>query len=204
MPSRSISANSSVVNNELRNERFNRGFVEYITDAEQLLSAEDRASLQEVQVTVEEPWSEQIEARLRIWLDDAEASAKAHNKSAFTLKRRHRALTFINIFWSAVILVANNAIGCQANANYKFALLVINATGFFIAGLIGSLNLGAIYHEHFEYETKYFELAQDIHFTLMRDVDYRIPADSFMTEVKERRKKLALAPEQAGNRFFGC
>jgi hypothetical protein len=202
--SRSVSATSSVVRNELEREPFNRGVIEYLPEAERLLSAADRASLEEIQVTVEEPWSQRIEATLRIWLDEATASGKAHSKSAFILKRRYRLLSFINIFWSAVILIANNAIGCNADAEAKFALLVINAIGFLIASLVGSLNYGSTYRIHFEYDTKYFELAQDIEYMLMRDIDYRIPADTFMMEIKERRKRLAEAPELAGSKFFGC
>lgn len=202
--SRSVSAASSVVHDELQREPLNRGVIQYLPEAERLLSAEDRASLEEVQVTVEEPWSQSIEACLLVWLDEAKESAKAHSKSAFILKRRYRLLSFINIFWSAIILIANNAIGCNADEMARFALLCINAVGFLIASLVGSLNYGSTYRIHFEYECKYFELAQDIEYTLMRDTDFRIPADTFMMEIKERRKRLAEAPEQAGSKFFGC
>ena len=201
---RSVFASSSVVRNELEREPLNRGVLEYLPHADQFLTAEDRASLEEVQVTVEEPWSKPIEDRLCIWLDEAKASSKAHAASAFVLKRRYRLLSFVNIFWSAVILIANNAINCDASGGAAFGLLVVNATGFLIASLIGSLNYGSSYRIHFQYEMKYFEIAQDVEYMLMRDTDFRIPADTFMMEIKERRKRLAEAPEQAGSKFFGC
>jgi hypothetical protein len=194
----------SSVHDAIRNEEFNRGVIEQFPDAINRMSQQGFDDLEEVQVTVEEPWSDEIEERLRGWLAEAKESGRAHQKSGFVLKRRYRLFTMVVLFWSAVILVVNDSIGCGASEEQLFARLCINATGVFLNALFSSLNMGYTYRMHFEYEAKYFEVAQDIDFVLMRGRDFRQAADSFMTEIREVRKKLALAPELAGKKFFGC
>lgn len=183
--------------------RYNTAVIEQLPNAADVLSSEEFSQLEEIQVTVEEPWNETIEAHLRSWLDEANKSSKDHKRSGFTLKRRYRLFMFVVLLWSAVILVVNDAIGCNATDSEAFARLVINAVGVFLNALFSSLNLGYTYRMHFEYDTKYYELAEDISCVLVRDREFRMPADAFMTEIRERRKKLALAPEMSGKRLFG-
>lgn len=198
------SLHSSVVHDAIAGDNYNRGIIERLPNAENRMSSEGYEQLEEVQVCVEEPWSDEIEICLRRWLVEAAESGEDHKKSGFTLKRRYRLFTFVVLLWSAVILVVNDSIGCNATDEQLFVRLCINAMGVFLNALFSSLNMGYTYRMHFEYEAKFFELAQDIKFTLMRGRDYRQAADSFMTEVREVRKKLALAPELTGNKFFGC
>jgi hypothetical protein len=201
METRSVSSSSPAGYNELG--QYNRGVIERLPNPSEMLSEEEYSQLEEVQVTVEEPWTEAIEACLRGWLDETRKSADAHKRSGYALKRRYRLFMFVVLLWSAVILVVNDSFGCDATDNQKFTRLVINATGIFLNALFSSLNLGYTYRMHFEYETKFYELSQDISYTLMRDKSFRMPADAFMTEIRERRKKLALAPELTGKTFFG-
>ena len=182
-----------------------RGVIQQLhTDFTGRMSQQGFDDLEEIQVTVEEPWSDEIETRLRGWLAEAKERGEAHKASGFVLKRRYRLFTMVVLLWSAVILVVNDSIGCGATKQDQFIRLCINATGVLLNALFSSLNMGYTYRMHFEYEAKYFEVAQDIDFVLMRDRDYRQAADSFMTEIREVRKKLAMAPELAGNKFFGC
>jgi hypothetical protein len=192
-----------VYSNGLDRQPHNRYVVEPLPNPGEVLSQAEYSNLEEIQVTLEEPWSESIETHLRSWLDEATVSSDAHRSSGYALKRRYRTFMFVVLLWSAVILVVNDSIGCGASDSDKFARLVINATGVFLNALFSSLNLGYTYRMHFEYETKFFELSQDILYTLMRERDFRVPADAYMTEIRERRKKLALAPELTGKRFFG-
>jgi hypothetical protein len=183
--------------------QYNRGIIERMPNPSEVLSEQEYSQLEEVQVTLEEPWSETIEAHLRSWLDETKASADAHKRSGYVLKGRYRLFMFVVLLWSAVILVVNDSIGCGATETETFARLVVNAAGIFFNALFSSLNLGYTYRMHFEYETKFYELSQDILYMLMRDREFRIPADAFMMEIRERRKKLALAPELTGKKFFG-
>lgn len=193
---------SSVFENDFGNDKHNRCVISPIPSSS--VSQEEFEHLEEIQVSVEEPWSVEIEAQLCNWLLEAQESGNQHKDSGFLLKRRYRLFTFVVLFWSALILVVNDSIGCGANREEEFAKLVVNALGVFLNALFSSLNMGYTYRMHFEYETNFYELAQDISFVLMRGRDFRQAADSFMTEVRERRKKLAMAPELAGNKFFGC
>jgi hypothetical protein len=203
MDSQSLGSNPTSVYNGPARGQYNRGVIERLPNPHEVLSQEEFSQLEEVQVTIEEPWNETIEAHLSSWLAEAESSGHAHKKSGFTLKRRYRMFMFVVLLWSAIILVVNDSIGCDATEYEQFMRLVINAVGVFFNALFSSLNLGYMYRMHFEYETKFYELSQDISFTLMRERDYRMPADAFMTEIRERRKKLALAPELTGKRVFG-
>jgi len=200
----SVSPSNRSVHEDAGHEEYNRGVIEFLQHPNEYLTEAQYSALEEVPVAIEEPWNECIETRLRCWLDEAEKAGSAHRRSAFTLKRRYRFFTIIVLLWSAVILVANDSIPCDADDTLNLIRLVVNAIGWFLNALFASLNMGYTYRMHFEYETKYFELCQDISYNLMRDRDFRPPADAFMMEMRERRKKLALAPELAGNRFFGC
>ena len=195
---------SGSTRNEFCRDQYNRGVIEIVRNPSELLSETEYSSLEEVQVVLEEPWSDAIETSLRRWLGEANESSNSHKRSGFTLKRRYRLFMILVLSWSAVILVANDAIGCDAANDQQFIRLVINAFGIFLNGLFSSLNLGYTYRMHFEYETKFYELSQDIDYTLMRERDFRVPADAFMTEIRERRKKLANAPELTGKRLLGC
>lgn len=201
MDNRSVNSSSVVDPHGLG--QYNRGVIECLPNPSEVLSQTEYSQLEEIQVTVEEPWSETIESYLRSWLDETKASADAHKRSGYTLKSRYRLFMFVVLLWSAVILVVNDSIGCDATESETFARLVVNAVGIFFNALFSSLNLGYTYRMHFEYETKFYELSQDILYMLMRDREFRMPADAFMTEVRERRKKLALAPELTGKKFFG-
>lgn len=194
----------SSIHDAIGHDELNRGVIEQLPDAIHRMSQHGFDDLEEVQVSIEEPWSDEIEERLRNWLVEAKESGNAHKDSGFVLKRRYRLFTMVVLFWSAVILVVNDSIGCGSSEDMFFARLCVNATGVFLNALFSSLNMGYTYRMHFEYEAKYYEVVQEIEFVLMRDRDYRQAADSFMTEIREVRKKLALAPELAGNKFFGC
>jgi len=195
---------SESVHNDIEREHYNRGVIERLPNPREALSEAQYAALEEVQVSLEEPWNTRLETALCSWLDEAKVSGEKHKQSAFRMKGRYRLFTFVVLLWSAIILVTNDTIPCDAGPEYKFVRLIINAIGVFLNALFSSLNMGYTYRMHFEYETKYFELAQDISYTLMRDRDFRPPADTVMMEVRERRKKLASAPEFVGNKFFGC
>lgn len=188
-------------------EYFNQGTAEFLSpsvSAEFLQSSIARSSIEEVPIIIEEPWNEQIETHIRGWLVQAEESQVSHRKAGYRLKKRYRVFTFIVLLWSAVILVTNGIAECSDDVADQVGRLIISALGVFINALFTSLNLGYAYREHFEYETKFFELAQDIECTLVRRREYRMPADAFMTEIRERRKKLALAPEIPGGRLVVC
>lgn len=193
-----MSASHGVASREFNREHYNQGTAEFLSpaiSAEFLASQYAGSSIEEVPITIEEPWNEATETHLRSWLGEAEESQESHRKAGYKLKSRYRCFTAVVICWSAIIFVVNGAIGCSTNDVHHIAILVVNAIGVLVNSLFASLNLGYTYREHFEYEAKFFDMSQDIACTLVRDRDYRMPADAFMAEIRERRKKLAQAPE---------
>ncbi len=160
--------------------------------------------MEEISVTVEEPWNEQLEDALRSWQTETAASSEDHKRAGYRLKFKYRLGSFIVLFWGAVILITNGMLSCDEELYARGLVTVINAIGIFLSGLFNSLNLGYAYRIHFEYENKYKDLAMDINHMLLRDAEFRMPADAFMTEIRERRKKLAEAPELPGSKYFFC
>lgn len=167
-----------------------------------MFSEEELGSMEEVPVTLEEPWNQELETRLQSWSNQAKESQRAHNKAGHGLKRKYRLFTFIIIMWSSVILITNGLLSCTDEVYSQMITLSVNAVGIFLNGMFSSLNIGYTYRLHFEYEAKFFDLVEDLEHTLIREREFRMPADALMTEVRERRKKLALAPEMPSGRCF--
>ena len=98
----------------------------------------------------------------------------------------------------------NGLIGCEQETSSRFVSLSVNAIQVFWTGLNSSMNLGVKYRIHFEYEAKYKAFALDIDHMLAKGRDFRMPADAFMAELKERQKRLDEAPEFPQSRYFFC
>lgn len=173
-------------------------------DVGHFFTQRDLNAMEEVSVTLEEPWSDVTESTIRNWKAEAERAASGHQSAGYRLKFKHRLMSFLLLAWSGVTLVVNGLLGCNAADEGRITTLFVNAVQVFMAGLNNSMNLGYTYRVHFEYEAKYTELALDIEYMLSRSVSFRVPADQFMTEARERKKRLAEAPEIPKSRFFFC
>jgi len=189
--------------NDVGREHYNRGFIEQLNPSD-VLSDAQYSRLEEVPVAIEEPWTNEIEATLHSWVVQAKESGEAHKKSAFRMKARYRLFMLIILLWSSIILVVNDSVPCDAGSELRLVRLIINSLGVFLNGLFSTLNMGYTYRLHFEYETKFFELEQDIDYMLMRGREFRPAADVVMMEIREKRKQLADSPELVGKKFFGC
>ena len=190
-----------------RHDKYNRGQLEYFRNEQPgniPFTHDEIASMEEVPVTVEEPWTDRTEEILRDWQNQAETMSKLYQKAGYRIKFKYRLLGFILLFWSGIVLVVNGLVGCSQAETQKTIGLIVNAIQVFWTGLNSSMDLGMKYRVFFEYEAKYTELGLDIEYTLSRDRDFRIPADAFMTEMRERKKRLTEAPELPSSRFFFC
>lgn len=196
----------STDNQQLQHDRYNRGQLEYWKpdDVERLFDDEQLKDMEEIPVTVEEPWSSATESTVYDWQIEAKKNAEKHAQSGYRLKFKYKLLNFILLAWSGIVLVVNGLIGCDQERSFKALTLTVNAIQVFWTGLNSSMNLGTKYRVHFEYEAKYKAFALDIEFQLARDKDFRIPADAFMTEMRERKKRLDDAPEFPQSRYFFC
>lgn len=159
---------------------------------------------QEIPVTYEEPWNSTIEKLLYTWKDDATRQSQDHCRAGYRLKFKYGLLNFIVILWASINLVSSNFFECNNQTVSKLLSLVINSIQVFLSGLNSSMNLGYAYRLQFEYEAKFKALAVDIEYQLVRDRDFRMPADAFMTEVRERTKRLTDAPEIPKGWLFFC
>lgn len=160
--------------------------------------------MDEIPVTIEEPWSNTLEDALRDWQAEAEGCAAGHNKAGYRLKYKYKLGGFVTITWGLVVLLVNGLLSCDDQWYAKFVTVFVNAINVTLIGLFSSMNLGQAYQEHFDYEARFAKLADDIVITLTRGRDYRIPADAFMSGVHERRKNLRSAPELPQGRYFFC
>jgi hypothetical protein len=159
---------------------------------------------EEIPVTYEEPWNDVIEDLLRVWKDEAKRESEHHRSAGYRLRFKYGLLNFIIILWASINLVSSNFFECDNETISKLISLVINSLQVFLSGLNSSMNLGYQYRVHFDFEAKFMELFIDIDAQLVRGRDFRLPADAFMTEVRERKKRLTEAPEIPKGRFFFC
>lgn len=159
---------------------------------------------EEIPVTYEEPWNEVIEDLLRVWKDEAAGESQRHRSAGYRLRFKYGLLNFIVILWASINLVSSNFFECDNETISTLISLVINSIQVFLSGLNSSMNLGYAYRVHFDFEAKFLELAIDIEAQLIRGRDFRLPADAFMTEIRERKKRLTEAPEIPKGRFFFC
>jgi len=191
----------------IRDSTYNQGNVEFLSGEQQQhfqFTDEQLNSMEEVRVQLEEPWTNRTEEVLCDWQAEAESTARDHNKAGYRLKFKYRLLNFVLLVWASIILVVNGLLQCDDYISSRVILLVANAIQVFLVGLNGSLNLAVAYRLHFEYEAKYSGLALDIDHMLARDRDFRVPADAFLTEIRERKKHLADAPELPQSQWFFC
>jgi hypothetical protein len=160
--------------------------------------------MEEIPVTLEEPWTDLKEGTLRGWQAQSEIASRAHRSAGYRLKFKHRLLGFILLFWSGVVLVVNGLLVCENDIATRAVRLTVDGIQIFWAGLNSALDLGAAYRIHFEFEAKYANYALDIEHVLSRERDFREAADAFMTEMRERQKLLSMAPEFPMSRYFFC
>lgn len=151
--------------------------------------------MEEVQVTVEEPWTDDAESTLRDWQTKALESAKAHNAAGKRISSQYELLRGILLFWSVVVFCVNGLTECRCYNEATIATWVTNAIQMFWTGLNSSLELGVEYRLHFELQAKCEAFALDIEYMLSRHRDYRVPADAFLTEMRERRKTISQGPD---------
>ena len=153
------------------------------------------SNIQNISATIEEPWGESLEELLRNWKSDAIKVADNHLKAGHLLKFKHRALGFLMILTSSLSFILYSLYQCTDDTYGEVAVTLIGGINVFFNALSSMLDLQDKYKSHFEYETKMRDLIYDIEFTLSRSIEYRPPADQFITEVKERKKLLDTAPE---------
>lgn len=156
----------------------------------------------EIPVTIEEPWNDDFESLLRLWETSAEKSEISHRRAGYRLKYKHNLLNFIIIVWASVILIASTFEQCQFKQTYKIVIVIINSIQLFLTSLNANMDLGNSYRKHFDFEVQYQELHLDIHSELARDRQYRVAADAYTIQIKERLKKLANAPEFPNSTCF--
>lgn len=197
VPNESNTATRNIAR-EFGGEQYNQGIASILgpdISAQFLADSVAGSQLEEIPVTIEEPWTEEAEAHLRNWMAEAKESQAGHRKTGFKLKHRYRVLAITILVWSSIILIVNQLLDCSDDEVYQLIQTFFQAVMLLLNAVFSLLNYGYTYREHFEYEAKFFELAEDIEVMLLHGRDFRMPSDSFIMEIRERRKKLALAPE---------
>lgn len=162
------------------------------------------ACTEEIPVTIEEPWSFEIEEWLLIRLSNAQKESQLHQTAGYRLKFKQRLLGFIVIVCATMVFIANSLVSCSDELANKIVMVCVSGINVFFSTLYSQLDMGKQSQLHFEYEAKFIELAEDIGYELARDRDFRIASDAFMTMVRERVKRLSAAPEYPKSRYFFC
>ena len=190
----------------VRDDRYNQGMLEYIPRGVQpgIFSPRAIHEMDEVQVTLEEPWGPKIETTIRNWKDGALKSSAAHQDAGYRLKFKFRFVKVMLTFWAVVSMISNNLLQCDESDTAILVRLAIHGIELFWVGVTAISNMGYDYRVHFEYERKYAEYAIDVDDMLSRGEDFRVPADAFIAEMRERMKRLGESPEIPRSKYFFC
>ena len=159
---------------------------------------------QDTPLVYEEKWNEEVEKLLCSWKEEAREQGRSHGNAGSTLRFKHNLLNFIVILWASINLVSSNFFECNNETVTTLISLVINSVQVFLNGLNSSLNLGYAYRVHYDFETKYEEMALDIETELGKGRAFRRPSDAFTVAMKERKKRLSEAPPIPTSRCFIC
>lgn len=159
---------------------------------------------EEIQATLEAPWDGEKEQYAKDRASEAFDEATKHGISGKNLQTKHNVLGVIVLLNSSTVFVANSLISCGGNDWTKILLVFIAAVNLFFSTLFSQLNLVQKSRKHYEYEAKFVEFYEDISYQLTLDREFREPADAFMKEIRERKKRLTDAPPFSRRLLYFC
>lgn len=154
-----------------------------------------------IPVTVEEPWTEEWESLLHSWREEAETNGNTHQEAGYVARRKYKIVLLIVLVSSSLTFILNAIFPCHTgNENKTFAyyfIIIIAGINVFINAVVSHFNYQEIARIHFDFDLQHKNFVREIDYELARDRDFRLPADAFMTLVKERGKMLNMAPPPA-------
>lgn len=130
----------------------------------------------------EERWHASIDALARRWKKSCASAAKAHDAAGYKARTRH-IIFGLPAPVTALATAAVSALWESEDARY----FVVTSTT--IAAIFSAvhtfLDMGGRAQRHWDFSARYGGIASKIDYQLVRDVDFRRPADEFLAETRQ-------------------
>jgi hypothetical protein len=136
----------------------------------------------------EEPWNERSEKLIMKWRDECVIVAKKHDAKGYVNKSRYKTWALPNIVLTVVMSGVSGALGDEHYMKY------MAMSGFVVSGIITGIsslyNFGKLTQQHFDFSTRYSELALQIDAEMVKGRSFRTPSDVFSLQARMKFEQL--------------
>lgn len=147
----------------------------------------------------EERWHLALENLAKEWRDSCMENAHAHNKAGYWARRRH---IILGIPAPVTSLVTAAVTGMWDDPNLKYFVIPATCLASIMAVFHTYLNLGGRAERHWAYAAWYESVAAKIDLQVHRDIDFRTPADVFLTETRMEMGSLGMHAPQLPGKYY--
>lgn len=139
---------------------------------------------------IEGPWTEKIETLLNTWRIECLKKSKQHEKAGYLFKKKNTRWglppVLIPIIMSPVsVMIGYNS--CENDESQQWKT-ILNSSAFLVAGIFSGVysffRYGEKMENFFNFSTRYVDIVTEIDSELIKDEDYRLPADVFLMRIK--------------------
>lgn len=130
----------------------------------------------------EERWHSSIDALARRWKKSCVSAAKAHDAAGYKARSRH-IIFGLPAPVTALATAAVSALWESEDARYFVVTSTTIAAVF--SAVHTFLDMGGRAQRHWDFSARYGGIASKIDYQLVRDVDFRRPADEFLAETRQ-------------------
>lgn len=141
----------------------------------------------------EERWHISIDALARRWSRACMVAAQNHQRAGYISRVRH---IVFGLPAPVMALVTTAVSALWDNPEVRYFVVPATAIAAVLSVIHTSLDMGGRAQRHWDFAARYGSIASKIDSQLVRDVDFRRPADEFIAEVRTEIGNLnAYAPQ---------
>lgn len=139
---------------------------------------------------IEGPWTEKIENLLNTWRSDCVKKSKQHETAGYLFKKKNARWGLPPVLIPIIMSPVSAMIGydaCTSDQTQKWKT-ILNSSAFLVAGIFSGVysffRYGEKMENFFNFSTRYVDIVTEIDSELIKDEDYRLPADVFIMRIK--------------------
>jgi hypothetical protein len=137
---------------------------------------------------MDEPYTKENEELLQEWAKKCNEASIKHEKKGYLNKTRYRIWAVPNMVLTVVFSGLSGVFGDEQYMKY------ISTCGFIASGIITGVsslyNFGKSQQQHFDFSTRYSEVALEVQAELIKQRHFRTPADVFCVRTLMKYEQL--------------
>lgn len=155
----------------------------------------------------EERWHASIDALARQWRNVCEDMSLKHDKAGYGARMKH---WIFGLPSPIATLVCSAVAALWESPDARFFIVPVTCLAAIFSVVHTFLDMGGKAQRHWDYSARYGGICSKIDVQLVRDVDFRRPADEFIaetrTEIGNLNSNAPQLPDSKGccGRCFGC